>query len=380
MDYEIIFCKDGVLRLKYLRKPLIPMQSIQETDNLDDFSFIVYFWDYQCRFEEGLTIASFLSCIEPWTEFFSKLTNKNIKSYIDESKKPIPIESRDTLIDFITLSYHTHMTNEVKYDTSDIDIKNLKLWLTQKRTFELKDSWDINSMYTLNGYNKNEEEHYSLSGSQMNEIAHVPIFLESKHFITFHEYRAKEKLGEDYSTFSPGAVGVKKIKSTKYSNESTYMQAEKTHNLREVVTGFFHMMHYSTSSRDEFFNALSLDFKALECEHEIAKSIIAQETAKVIEADFSSEKPTNTTEDNKTEYKNNVVAIGVNNKKKDKKPKTLRLNNTSTLRAIHQDQESFIDRHIAAGSHKYSLKIGKVVEAQPPQLRIGAILIDEKKD
>ncbi len=369
MEYEVIFCKDGVLRLKLAQKPLISLKAIQTQDGIDDFSFISSFWDYDCYFEDGLTISGFFSCISPWAEFFSKLTGKDIKGYIEECHKPTLISHKETLIDFITLSYNTDIEHKIEYDKSNLDLKNIAAWFNEKTDFSLTNHWNTNSRYMLNGYNKQQEEHYSLSASKMNEISHVPLFLETRHFITFHDYKAKEKMGDQYQTFSDNAVGIQKLKSGLYDYSITYIESEKNHNLQSVVRGFFELLHKSTDSRNQFYESLKFDLEALEEEHENAKKILANKKDNVIEVQFNKNK--NLIKESEPHESNNVVPI-LKTETTDYKT-----NSRSGIKEYFQSQEAFIDKHIAHLQNSDFIRIGKVTLGKPPQTRIGPLIKKE---
>lgn len=375
MEYEIIFCNDGVLRLKFGNKPLLSLKSMQEVEKMDDFSFIVNFWHYSCIFEDGLNIGSFLQCISPWSDFFSKLTGKNIKSFIDESKKPTPTEKLDKLVDFITLSYVTDIDNKLEYERSNLNLKDISSWFSEKREFNLTNLWNLNSGYRLTGYNKQQEDQYSLSASKMNEISHVPVFLEKRHFILFHEFMVREKMGKSYRMFADNAKGIQHLKSGLHDYSITYIESEKLHNLQEVVRGFFELLHNSTASRDYFFDGLAMDMKKLEKEHHKAREIINKEDNNVIEVQFAQNKEAkgNTEQEYNIDKKDNITQLPVKEKSREI---TVNPGAFSGLVQYYEEQEIFIDEELSKIKDKEILKIGKVKSGEPPQTRIGALIRD----
>ena len=60
MEFELIFCTDGILRIKFGNKPMIPAKFIHESDlyaGESDFSFWTRWWEGYTHFEEGLTVS-----------------------------------------------------------------------------------------------------------------------------------------------------------------------------------------------------------------------------------------------------------------------------------------------------------------------------------
>ena len=121
MDFDIYFCKDGILRAKYSDKyPMIPLNFIQQNLKQKDLSFWSRWWESNVYFEDGLTVGKFLICLEPWAEFWGDMTLKNVSAYIAEVRKPYDIsKEKEKPLSWIGISYYTELDTSVEYKKDD---------------------------------------------------------------------------------------------------------------------------------------------------------------------------------------------------------------------------------------------------------------------
>lgn len=179
MEYEIIFCSDGILRFKYTEKSkMFPAKFIQEKIQKTDMSFWFEFWNNNTFFEKDLTIGNFLKCLEPWQDFLSQFTGKKVNEYILESKKLVNIKEKDFKLDWISLNYITEINPKIEYEKSSIEeMKNFEKWLNTPKDRKLTGYFDIDSFYKLTGYKIGEQEQYCVEYSSMSDLKNIPFVL-----------------------------------------------------------------------------------------------------------------------------------------------------------------------------------------------------------
>lgn len=245
MKFNTVFCNDGVLRIKLDKYPLIPATFVQEQyDNLDDLSFWSKWGKNQVIFEQGLTVSNFLSCIEPWVEYFSIITQKDIFSYIQESRKPFLIKNDlfDSAITWVCLNYVTELSACLK-DENGQELN--------KASTLLNGQWTSHENYKLTGYSEGKSQHHSIEHLPLNSICNMPLVLDNKHMFIIEHYNAKKLLGEHYKVFEPDAFGVRSVEfSPQYVVQ--YFQSDKVHFLHPLVDGFFQSFCENPTQRDKF--------------------------------------------------------------------------------------------------------------------------------
>lgn len=243
MDFSIYFCNDGILRVKLSTdSPAIPMTFIQKNSSLNDFKFWVKWWNNYVFFEEGLTVAKFLLCLEPWAEFWSDMINIDILAYIDEVKKPILINEQHDSIDWIEISYCHELTPNVNHGEMDLD--DLENWFNSPKNTNLTGKWNFSSYYKTSGFKLNLEEHYAIDFIPLYKLANVPLVLNDKQFIYIHDNYMDKIIGKN-KFLKPNAFGVCK------KNNIKFLTGEKYHTVKNVIGGFFLHFDYSPKSRDQ---------------------------------------------------------------------------------------------------------------------------------
>lgn len=265
MEFEIIFCTDGILRIKLGNKPMIPAKFIHESHPKykTDLGFWTRFWEEYTYFEEGLTVRQFLSCLEPWSEFFEELTHKKIQAFIDESKKPALVKDDDEHpLTWISLSYMTEVELDMEFEPDD-DREDISSWFNKEHNAKLTGDWEIHGFYKLTGYSGGYEEQYSIDHSPMTDLANLPLILEPKQLLVLSNHSAKRILGQEYQMFKDESFGVRTLEHGS-GYKTTYLQGERHHRFREVIEGFFWWFPHDPVSREKFNDSLKLSVSELD--------------------------------------------------------------------------------------------------------------------
>lgn len=355
MDFDIYFCKDGVLRAKYSDKsPMIPLEFIQKKLNQKDLSFWSRWWESNVYFEDGLTVANFLICLEPWADFWGDITLKNVASYIKEVRKPYDIsKEKETPLSWIGISYYTELDTSVEYKKENDDLldRDINAWLNSPKESKLTGEWDIHSSYRVSGYKEGEEEQYSIDYTPMNELANVPIILNDQHLVYISDWRLKKHFeGKEHPIFVNNPFGVTVIERN--NNKMNFLIGKKYHKMRDVVEGFFWWMYSEPSRRDDFSESLKDSLEEIKM---IENESSENENDNEIEVDSSGEK----------KLKVNVAPGAFD-----------------SLIESHQKEKDFWDDMLSAASKDNSviLKIGSYKVANPPEYRYFGYFEKEKKD
>lgn len=243
---QLIFSQDGVLRARLGdKKPALPLSFLKKESKTTSLRFLSYWLEKEVSFENGLTVGRFLECLEPFTDFLDEWIGKDISSYIKESKKPIAINKRKDF-DWVTLffSYTISEQNKRNVISNINDLKNI--FNAEKK---LINKWRIYDSYMLSAYKKNEEEHYSIDGFSMNEVQHIPLFLDKEARVIINQ-KDIESVDENRGLINKDSFGLmKKIIYEDYHVE--YLLVDKIHTLNNVIDGFFKFFPSTISKREE---------------------------------------------------------------------------------------------------------------------------------
>ena len=258
---QLIFSQDGVLRARLGdKKPALPLYFIQNESKVSSLRFLSYWFEKEVTFESGLTIGTFLSCLEPFKDFLDDWIGKDISGYIRESKKPIAVGKRKDF-DWVTL-FFSYTISEQNKRKSIQDINDLKnLFNAEKK---LINKWKISDNYMLSAYKKNEEEHYSIEGLSMNEVQHIPLFLDKEARVIINQ-KDIESIDENKGLLNKNSFGL--MKQTIYEDYIVeYLLVDKIHTLSSVIDGFFKLFPETINKREdekeslkEFFEELNND-------------------------------------------------------------------------------------------------------------------------
>lgn len=269
MEFEVIFCADGILRIKLGNEPMIPAKFIYDSyDYKSDLSFWARWWEGYTYFEQGLTVGQFLRCLEPWSEFWTDLTHKNIQAFIDESRKLTLVKNEENSenehpLSWVSLSYHIEIDLESQYEKDNFDTDDINEWFNRPQNVKLTGNWNIHGSYKLTGYSQGYNEQYSIDYSPMNELAGLPLVLSDKQILVASDFSAKRILGTDYELFKPESFGVRTLAHGDSGYKTIYLQGQKQHRLREMIEGFFWWFPSNPTSREEFNESLKLSVDEL---------------------------------------------------------------------------------------------------------------------
>lgn len=279
MDYKILFSKEGKLKIFYEKKDqfeLIDLHKLQQEFNQNDSEFWSYWSNKKTIFEPGTTIRSFMLCLEPWKDFFSKKLRIDLNSYLKEVKKSlfkvvkkensniipfkhneqtIDLEIQNQTFDWIELAHFLELTPQINYE--HIDSSKFELFMKAKK--QLTGKWEFNDFYSLTGFHKNDSDTYSVEGLSLIKIANVPLFLKQDSFLMIDNFYIKNK-----QLLNSDCHGVYFEEKNCYQN----LIIDKEHIFKHVLNGFFKWFQFSPIERDEetaklqqLFNKVENDFK-----------------------------------------------------------------------------------------------------------------------
>lgn len=367
MDFTIYFCNDGTLRAKFSdNKPLIPVKFLQENgaNQNNDLKFWSRWWESNVYFEEGLTVGKFLFCLEPWAQFWTDITGKNVAEYIKEARRPFLLKKDnpdDPPLDWVGLFYHTEASPSTEYDKTDDDLfeKDINAWFQSKKDMRLTGEWEIYSSYKLSGFRKGVEEQYSIDYTPMNELANLPMILSNKQWLYFSNWSMERVLGKTKGDiFKKDAFGVCSLPKAKMK----FLLGEKHHRMRDVVEGFFWWMYSTPARRQDFVDQLmdaKYDIDAMRDNHDV---VVVDEKSNVVNLFDKNEEAEK--EDSSDERKLQVKVV----------PGAF----DSLISAYEQDSEYWEDMlKLANKQEKVVLKIGKTQEAKAPETRLFGYIVPE---
>ncbi len=351
MEFKLYFCNDGILRAKFSKdKPMIPVKFLQENSAFknQDFRFWVRWWDSIVYFEKGLTVSQFLFCLEPWVEFWSEFTGKELKEYIQEVKKPILVNPNEKGLDWIGILYYTELKSNIEYSKKDDEIftKDLEKWFNTPKEARLTGEWDISSSYNVSGFILGNEEQYSINYTPINELANTPLILSHYQYLYVNDWYAKKILGENKGDiFKKDALGVCRIQ-----DKTTFLMGEKYHKMKDVVEGFFYWMYSSPMQRSDVLEELK----------EKHEEYIREEK----------------------ENSNNVVSVQNQEENIDVEKKEIHIVSGSFDSIINdfKEDEQYWENMLkmAKSNPNVILKIGKIQSNIEPEKRVFGHIVDEK--
>lgn len=233
MEY-LVFSSDGVLRAKLGdNNPALPLFFLKSQSKHSELRFMSYWLSQTVIFEEGLTIGSFLTNLEPFQDYLNEYLGKDISAYIKESKKLISIDQRKNF-DWITLFHNYTICEKNEFN------ENKEQLLTNQ--------WKIYENYSIAAYNHNDNEHYAVEKYAIQKIQHIPLFLDKNTRIIINE-KEIENIDQSQTLLNEQAFGVIQQEVAK-DYHLKYLLSQKKHTLTEVIEGFFKYFKDNISSRE----------------------------------------------------------------------------------------------------------------------------------
>lgn len=368
MNFTIYFCADGILRAKFAEnKPMLPLKFIQENSPFkkNDFRFLTKWWDSHTYFEKGLTVSSFLHCLEPWQDFWSDLTGKDVNQYITEVRRPHIVKTKEdseenNSLDWIQLSHNIDAEIESEFERTPEDEAlletDIEAWFNADKKMRLTGKWNIYNSFSLSGFIKGHDTQYSVEYIAINELANVPLVLNHNLALTISEHQLRIYSGKKKdSILKKNAFGI----TTLGENHSLVGYTDFT--LREVVEGFFHWMFRNPKSANAFIESLKESVEEIRCANDCYENSHDYEN-NVIPL-----------------FKNGVVTEPVKEEPEDKKMEIKMAPNAFSSIIDHWEKDSaFWDNMIKkALSEDIIAKIGASIKQEPLEKRFFGFLLDE---
>lgn len=194
IDVDLVFCNDSILRVKSYRHdkeiyyPLLDLQSYYQ----EDASFIIRVLNQKTFFEKNTTLANAILALEPWQDFLSKYTDRDVDAYCVECKKPSDAKQA---FSWLNISKYGSLSRHYQYrpmgDDEDIDdyLNSHDCW-TETSLFNVEDG------VHMSGVVEGENEQYSMSSIPFSEIKHTAITIENNKINTILEKEIGKSVGE----------------------------------------------------------------------------------------------------------------------------------------------------------------------------------------
>lgn len=356
MNFNLCFCADGILRASFSEdKPMIPVKFLQEQSSFkdNDFRFWTKWWESKTFFEDGLTVSSFLKCLEPWGVFWSDLTGKDVVAYIKEVRKPVIVsDDPSEVFDWIQLSHCIEADMESEFFESDEDkelfSEDLNAWFNSAKKMRLTGEWSIYNTFSLHGFKNGEDINYGVEYTSINKLANVPLILNPKIVFSLNEHQLRRYNNKENATIiKKGAFGVVKL------DTYFHLMGKKEFNIREIVEGFFWWMFSNPQKAETFLQSLKDDVDEI-MEQDIPETIKNESNVVSIfskSGDLTEEDVKEAEEELKREVR---IAPGAFD---------------SIINRLNDDEEYWNDMLEKAKSDKVIVKIGKTIHQTPPENR-----------
>lgn len=324
-------------------------------------------WKKNVYFEKGLTIASFFSCLEPWTEFFSTLTNVDIKSYITEIRQPCPLEKQSGF-SYIQISSEMIFDPELVH-TEELDLEELFKELSsntkEKRLMQLTGLWNKTQRIMVNGFKLNDtHQRYAFNFSHPEYFANTPLILNNKKQLSLFNHGINRYMGREIPVFHEQMPCL--IKSSSGFNTLIY---EDNYNFREIVEAFFSELRYRPQDMRNFDNMLQ----------QRVAHIAQAEKIRAIEKEVEKSNSSNVVSihknhDTKKPQNDNIV---LNNEEKNKVQVVMTSDFLNDLGNLGKKEVDFWDSLLEKASHDNTiLRIGKIEKQAVPYQRVFGRIVD----
>lgn len=206
MNGSVIFCSDGVLRLKSDNgnKVMLPVAGVQAAYGYTDASTFLRLLNNTAFIESGSTIATFLQCIEPWADSASDYTDRNIRSYLAEIRKP---SGESNAFDRVEIRRVTGIHRKMIHEPIPDGVDWLE-WLNRpNRKTEWGNVFEVGQSFHICGYVNGDDSNYSLSVN-IHKLKNVPLTINRNDLLTEH-VPSRPKKGSALSVDTEGVHTLK---------------------------------------------------------------------------------------------------------------------------------------------------------------------------
>lgn len=343
MDGKVVFCKDGILRFKsdYEDNRLVPVVAIQKLYEYNESKMFLKLLKYTSLIEAGSTMGSFILCLEPWAESAGDYLDRDVKAYVDAIKKPSTLKNT---FDEIVIKRTIQIGRNFDYGKMPEDMDFIE-WLNLDKEPEICNTFDIDSTYSVNGFNKGNANNYSMSCTNIHEIKNVPLILErTAHLSEFKDSRIKNQ-GFIINEKTDGVFCTKNLLFAKTKND-VYIDFKS---LIEAV--FCDGLFYHSPSGAEHTREVLM---AIKDDIDNQKELLKED--EIVDADETD-----------TDGKKTIsFADGA-------------FDSVIRHSDVEREEWDYIVKNIKT-DNKYSIRIGKLEEDTPSENRIFGLILDENNN
>lgn len=339
MDGRIIFCSDSVLRFQSMMDgdTAYPMTLLQDVigNGKNDPHFLLRFFEHETVIEQGTTLANFFIALEPWAKLLEAYLGKDVDAYIKAVRKPSEVSNDGQ--EWLGIYRKTEIFRKTESRSlSEFDDMN-EFFSQKSKPTKL---FNIEIGFAAAKFRMGDKERYSISGG-LNEIKNLPVVL-------INDEAVSGFLGGKVSLFNKGVSGV-------HDGEyGSFITGETDFTFREVLVGLFKdgLFFYSPQVADDAHEQLLEAVAQLD-------SLKADQPAAEVEAEIDLPETANGNE----APKKVVVAPGAFN---------------SVISHFEYEKAAWKQIKKRAKAVEGSpVRIGEIVEAKAPEVRIYGKLIEK---
>lgn len=230
MEGTIVLCNDGILRFQSNSSgdKLVPLVLIQDFKKISPSRFFLNNISKEAIIEKGSTLSSFLLCLEPWAEVVSDITDRNVKAYIDEMRKP---SSEEPVFDRIEIKKLLSIYRDVSFGTMPDDMDIIE-WLNRpSKEITHSDTFKLECTFDICGYSAGEPGNYSMSHCSIHQMKNVPLVVD--HVTYLMEYESRKK--------APSPALNKKVMGVQCQEKTIFLKSkdDTSFSLLELISTVF---------------------------------------------------------------------------------------------------------------------------------------------
>lgn len=339
MDGRIIFCSDSVLRFQSMMddNSAYPMTLLQDVigNGESDPHFLLRFFEHETVIEQGTTLANFFIALGPWAKLLEAYLGKDVDAYIKAVRKPSEVQNDGQ--EWIGIYRKTDIFRKTE-SRSFSEFDNINDFFSQKS--KPTKQFNIENGFAAAKFKMGDEERYSISGG-LNEIKNLPVVL-------INDEAVGGFLGGKVSLFNKSVSGV-------HNGEyGSFITGEADFTLREILVGLFNdgLFYYSPQVADDAHEQLLEAVAQLD-------SLNADQSVAEVEAEIDLPETANENEASKKV----VVVPGAFD---------------SVISHFEYEKGAWTQIKKKAKAVKGSpVRIGEIVEAKAPEVRIYGKLIEK---